>query len=335
VVATVAVSLAVRNPVPAYAAVAYFASAIGLVALYSTPAGRENALTALWFGMLPAIVYYGFAFTGIAAPIESSQVNDVAVTVATGRMNVNANAAALALASILGLYVATTTVGLARVAALVSAGTGVLFVVITGSRGGLIGLGVGVFAYLMLLANTRFSLRQLGRSALAALVLAGVAMVTARLMPELTFFATLNSTLERLVTEADQDAGESFRKRQWLGAVDHIAAAPLRPDYKAYRDEYILMSHNTLLEVGLQGGVIGLAGFVIVLMTGAWSISLVWRRRKDPWAAAILAIMAARGVTMMATAMPGDKMLLALVILAVCAWAARPSAATVARIPVR
>ncbi len=323
--ATFLVSLNVHNPVAAYAAVAYAASAIGLIGLYSSSPGRQHALYALWFGMLPAIVYYALAFVGLVAPLLANQAGD-GVAVGTGRFDLNSNAAALVLVSFLSVYVGTTTAGAWRLAGIVCAALGVVSVAATGSRSGLIALAAGGFLYFMLLGGQKFRIRSLARSVVVAGVMALMTVGVTQVFPDLALSSTLRSTWARLVDEAGQDATDSFRKRMWSGAVDHIAAAPLSPDYLAYRDEYTLQSHSTPLEVGLQGGVIGLAGFMIVLAVGAVGALALWLRLRNPWSVTIIAMLVARWIPMLVLAMPGDKMLLALVILVACEQAARPAA---------
>jgi O-antigen ligase len=304
----------------AYATLANLASVLALQGLFHVLGDVRGGLRALLFGLLPALGYYSLGLLGV---LEPTRTYSGATIIAIGRMNRNATAGTLVVAAVLALFlarIATTRRG--RIVAVVTAVSSGMCVVLTGSRGGLLALLCGTALALLIVRRNKRLERSLGW------VLAGLLVaipVVSALEPRLgtavdAVAQRSGGTVERLWNEAHQDSRSSARKMLWETAVAELAAHPLAPDYSGYRDESLLMTHNTFLEVGLQGGVLAAVGWALMLLGALSTVYVGYRRFGDPAYLAVLLLLTARAFTMSVTAMPGDKLFLALVVLAAVLW---------------
>lgn len=319
-VPTLFVSAIHDNFATIYATLANVASVLALQGLFHGVKDVKAALQALLFGLLPALSYYTLGLLGI---LEPTRTYSGATIIAIGRMNRNATAGTLVMCAVLALFLARIAVTRrGRIFAVAVAASSGVCVALTGSRGGLLALFCGISLTLLISRKNKRLERSLGwvfAGLLVAIPL--VSVLEPRLGVAMDAVAQRSgSTVERLLDEAQEDSRASARKMLWETAIEELWAHPLAPDYTGYRDESLLMTHNTFLEVGLQGGALASFGWAVMLAGALGTAYVGYRRFGDPAYLAVLLLLMARAFTMSVTAMPGDKLFLALVVLAAVLW---------------
>lgn len=310
-----ATSLLRDNSSTGYAALANVLSAIAIAALGASGISRPRLLMALVLGLLPASMYYFEALLGIAAPVTTFS-SEIGYVMAAGRMNPNATARTIVLLILIALFMLQErAAGTRRTLALIAILSGLIAIPITASRGALIALSVGLVAALFTMPtrSTRTILLYAG----SVLLLAALAAI---FIPQLHDHWTTLRDLSQLSLQSawDEVTGhslESERRTLWAGAIEHIRRHPLFPDYQAYRNEWVLMTHNTFLETTLHGGILAGAGLIMLWVCSTAAAARYWWRHRLPCSAFFLVLLLSRFVSAFLTAAVGDKIFLMLVVL--------------------
>ncbi len=277
------------------------------------PLASGGILFPLLLGLLPMLFYHLLTLGGFLTPFKEYTPSGT-VLFAVGKTNPNAAGMTLGLLSVIALMlVKHCRKTLSKALCLMIFMSGLICIVYTGSRGALLGAIVGVFAYW---ASCLFSVRvkarrQTATSAVIIILLLGT-VILFLLNPRVlnTLSANMRYTYERFYREAVTESDSSFRRYIWTEAFSHLLRNPIFPSYSSFRQHSGLMSHNTYLEIGLQGGFVALFGMLVLHLAGFFRALRGLLARKDYVYGIILALLVTRTVSWLVTAMPSDKMLL-------------------------
>ena len=162
--------------------------------------------------------------------------------------------------------------GTKRRLAYVLGGVQVAGIVLSGSRGAILGLAVAVFAFLAAAGNWRILRRVV---ALGALVVLG-AFVASSVLPGV-------NAIDR-IRGADRTTAVSNKERQ-VAVQDALVQIAERPVVGS-GFEFALEAHSVYLQVWVAAGVVGLIGFARL----AWSsVRVIRKLRNSPFSAALMA----------------------------------------------
>lgn len=168
-----------------------------------------------------------------------------------------------------------------RWAAAIAVGAASLGVVLSLSRGGLIGLAIGVAVVIAAWQRTRWTA--------AGLVLLLVTTALLSLNPLITS-ETSEIVTERLASST-QSSENNKRTLIWAGSIDTIIESPEGVGALQFeevsrrlglteRGRPLENVHNLYLNIGVELGVLGLLTYLMWLARIAWDLSVEWRRRR-------------------------------------------------------
>jgi len=300
-----------------YGVIMNFLSVFIFLALLVTIKNIKEALMAFFLGLNIVNIYFLLVLFNILNPIMRYSGNSkfgVFSAFAIGRMNPNASAITIALTvfcafALLRLYNSKKiNCGLIFFILI-----GMINIIFTGSRSGLLSLFLGLGILLIFYQKKFFYYKWIILIVIPILLMSILISLKTITHTQINFIPTTRYTYNRFITEVDADSQNSSRKHLWLGAIQTLTNHPFFPSYSAYRDEYRLMSHNTFLEVALQGGGFAAVGFIIILLGTLITIYKFYKASLADVGFVILLLLILRAFAMFFTAMPGDKIFFLLV----------------------